>query len=209
MKNIVYCFWTDVNEMSKTRRECLEQMQKVKDLEICLITPHNLDSYILKENPLHKGFYYLNPTHKSDYLRCYFMNFYGCGYSDIKIMNENYSKGFKILYKSDDYALGYKEVGKGGIAYVKEPLYTELCDNWEKIIGCGSFICKPNTPFTNQWYNELINKMDEKLAILKTKGDCLEWTEIMGNIFHPIVYKYHQKIIKDDTIKPDFSKPYR
>lgn len=49
---------------------------------IVLITPNNLANYV--KEPLHEAFSYLSLTHKADYLRCYFMHYFGGGYTDIK-----------------------------------------------------------------------------------------------------------------------------
>uniref|UniRef100_A0A6C0I4I0 Uncharacterized protein n=1 Tax=viral metagenome TaxID=1070528 RepID=A0A6C0I4I0_9ZZZZ len=82
--NIIYCFWTGDNKMSNARIECLNNLRTVSECNVLLITKDNLSNYILNDVPLHPSFNYLSETHKADYLRTYFMNFYGGGYSDIK-----------------------------------------------------------------------------------------------------------------------------
>ena len=80
-KNI-YVFGLE-NPMSKNRQDC-KTIDKVSQCNVILITPEKLNKYILNEHPLHPSYYYLSEVHKSDYLRTYFMRFYGGGYSDIK-----------------------------------------------------------------------------------------------------------------------------
>lgn len=210
MNKIIYCFWTGDNLITENRLLGLKSLSEKSEVEVMLITKDNLNDYVLNNYPLHDCYNHLNPTHRSDYLRCYFMNFYGGGYSDIKSATHSWLNSFDLLSNSPDkYILGYKEIGPGGVAYVGGELYKELTANWFKLIGCGNFICKPHTPFTEEWYNNMMQRMDERSNDLRNRGDVLEWTEIMGNIFHPLCLKYSDNIIQDDNIRFDFSKPYK
>lgn len=76
----------------------------------------------MPEAPLHKAFQYLSPVHKSDYLRAYFMHFYGGGYADIKHIHFNWFAYFEKLYNGpqDKYAIGYHEIFSYDIACYKE-----------------------------------------------------------------------------------------
>jgi hypothetical protein len=58
----------------------------------------------LPEYPLHPAFKYLSYVHKSDYLRSYFMHFYGGGYADIKkySSNNNWKECFNLLNSNTD-----------------------------------------------------------------------------------------------------------
>ena len=104
---------------------------------------------------MHEGFKYLSKNHQSDYLRCYFMHFYGGGYSDIKFygQNTNWNKCFDMFgANSDLYVVGKKEI-KGGSPY-KEWKYDEK--EIEKLLANGWFICRPQTAFTTQWYESML-----------------------------------------------------
>ena len=153
-------FLTDTNLMSDNRLECLSNLKKVSNVDVILITSENINDYILKEYPLHESYKYLSSVHKSDYLRTYFMNFYGGGYSDIKKTTGSWKDAFKDINNSDKYINGYKEI-EGGVAY------KPLKDKYKELIGCGSFISKPNSKLTNEWYNEMISLLDKKLDKLK------------------------------------------
>jgi len=72
----LYCFWTGTNNMTENRIRNLKTLNNT-GFDVVLITQDNLNSYLLNGYPLHKGYKYLSETHKADYLRCYFMNFYG------------------------------------------------------------------------------------------------------------------------------------
>ena len=104
-KKIVYAFWTGSNKMSWIRQKNTKEMYKFfnkRDIEFRLITPSNLDFYIKKAGvELHEGYKYLSATHKSDYLRCYFMHFLGGGYIDIKPPGAGWNKAFDKLETKD------------------------------------------------------------------------------------------------------------
>lgn len=199
--NKVYCFWTGDNPITENRQKCINQMKQVIGCEVVLVTKRNLPTYILPDFPLHEAYQYLSETHKADYLRTYFMHFYGGGYSDIKYQSGNWSDAFVKLYESDAYASGYKEPGIDGIAC------EEVKHAWESLIGNCAYICKPNTPFTQAWYSRMMALLDTKLEELKQHPsrfpqDCkelgggypIEWNEMLGRIFHKVCFEFKDKL---------------
>lgn len=150
------------------------------------------------------------------------MHFYGGGYSDIKTISDSWMDCYrKLMSSSTKYIAGYKEVGPHEVAKCKNlNLYKELQDNWELLIGNCAFICKPQTVFTYDWYNTLLNQMDINLKQLKkyparTTMEVFseeyhypfQWSDIMGGIFHPVVYKYKDHVI--NSLPPPKFKNYR
>ena len=201
--NTIYCFWTGTNIMDEKRKMCLKLLKKFSKCNVILVTPDNLNKFILKEHPLHPRYQYLSSVHKADYLRTYFMNFIGGGYSDIKSASGSWIESFKILKESDDkLIIGYKEL-KNGSAYNPDE------NAWRYLIGNGAYISKPNTLLTNKWYNEMIELMDRKFEALKANpANChrdyfnlkgskypLGWSELLGQIFHRVCYEYKDKLI--------------
>lgn len=199
MNNIIYCFWTGSNEMSHNRKLCLEQLRNTTECEVILVTMDNLQEYILPDNPLHPSYEFLSETHKADYLRTYFMHFYGGGYSDIKYTGGSWKKAFDDLNSDDNYWIcGYPEIN-GGVAWQG--------GNYKDLIGNCSYISKRNTPLTNEWYNEMIELLDAKLPELrihpsKHPQDCkersnypIEWNEMLGRIFHKVATKYKNHLL--------------
>jgi hypothetical protein len=212
----LYCFWTGDNKMSDNRKLCLDNLYKT-GLEIVLITNKNLSSYILTNQPLHESFKYLSETHKADYLRTYFMHFYGGAYSDIKNVTGSWIEAYNDLVNDKNkYANGVKEVGEYGVASLNK----EIIKNWFKLIGNGGYIFRKNTPFTNEWYNSMLQKMNDVSEELKkypsthpqqvysdTYKYPLRWAELLGEIFHPICYKYNKNILQ--TVPPHIYNDYR
>ena len=207
--DVIYCFWTGDNEFTSNRTDCLEQLINTTECTVKLITKKNLHEYILPDHPLHPGYEYLSETHKADYLRTYFMHFYGGGYTDIKRTTGSWKKAFDDFKQSEYWICGYPEV-EGVVAY------PPLSNKWNELIGVCAFICKPQTPLTTEWYTEMMALVDTKLEDLRNNPskfpqDCkekshyffymsnsnypIEWNEMLGRIFHKITYKYKNHIL--------------
>lgn len=197
----IFCFWTGENPMSENRRNCLASMKEISGCEIVLVTPETLPKYIIPAQPLHLAYAYLSETHKADYLRTYFMHFYGGGYSDVKIQSGSWKKAFDLFRESPAYISGYKEISANHVAC------ESVKDKWEELVGVCAFICKPNTPFTQTWYSRMMQLLNTKLDDLRKHpsrrvDDCreactgypIEWNEMLGRIFHKVCYEFRDKI---------------
>ena len=217
---VIYCFWTGDNAMSDERKKALDTIIQNTKIEVILINKNNINNYIIPQYPLHPAYDYLSSVHKSDYLRTYFMHHYGGGYTDIKPTVADWSIFFDQLYNSDSFGIGYTEVGSNGVAILPNPLGLFLKNNWKSLLGNGAYIFKGKTEFTNQWINSLNYILDIRHDLLKlnpatTYRDCydenkdplsqypLKWSEILGDIFHPLCYKYKEKLMHG-LIPPQF-----
>lgn len=197
----IFCFWTGSNPMSQARKDCIESMRKIGCI-LRLVTPENLSDYILQTSPLHPAYPYLSEVHKSDYLRTYFMHYYGGGYSDIKQQTGCWYPYFDKLRDSDAYIAGYTEIGERGVGY------PPVAHTWNELVGNGAYICRPNTPFTKEWFSAMNAVLDEKLEELRIHpashprdkkedgtGYPIEWNELLGRIFHRVLFDHREKII--------------
>ncbi len=211
---VVWCFWTGDNDLTENRKRSIKQLQATIGIQLNLVTPDNLDQYIIPQHPLHPAYKHLSYVHRSDYLRCYFAHHYGGGYIDIKECTGSWNKVFDILSNSDNYILGYPEQDPAGVCIDSTSgiIREELKCYWSYVIGPGGYICRPYTKFTEEWYNELHCRMDYYARALKDNpGDVIRndniwypirWTNILGDIFQPLSLKYHNKIIRDITVFP-------
>lgn len=206
MNKTIFCFWTDDNPMSKNRIESVESLRSVTGLPVQLVTRANLDRFILEDDPLPEEYEFLSAVHRADYLRCYFMHHHGGGYSDIKRATKSWTASWDAVSSDENlWISGYKEIGPGGVAHKD---YRHL---WESLIGNGCYICRPRTPLTQEWYDQLKSKIKGFSDTLKKfparetrdkkenygdKSNCypIEWNEILGRIFHPLVYKYRDHV---------------
>ena len=117
MNKMIYCFWFGP-EMSDDRKRCLQSLIDNSKVAVALVDESNLRNYILADYPIHPSWQYLSATHKSDYLRSYFMYHYGGGYTDIKFCDYDWNKYFDDLEFSDKQFTGYPESSPLDIAYV-------------------------------------------------------------------------------------------
>jgi hypothetical protein len=202
-ERIVYCFWTESNPMSEMRKYALYVMPQTVECDVVLVHKGNLHTFVLPDHPLHEAYPYLSAVHKSDYLRTYFMHFYGGGYADIKIQTGSWKSSFEELYNSDAYICGYREFSEDGVAS-RDP---SIRARYREMIGNGEYICKPQTPFTKAWYSRTIALLDERLSRLRKHPanharDCkersnypIEWNELLGRIFHPLCLEHPGRIL--------------
>lgn len=246
---VIYCFWTGDNPLTENRKKGIKALEENAGVPVKLITPENLSHYIKPEFPFHKGYELLSFVHRSDYLRCYFMHHYGGGYADIKPFNNSWKPAFEILNnKQDKYIIGYPELLYGGLTPVKhnfladksiyknyelkldseEKVFKDLTKHTPLLVGTCSFICKPNTSLTKEWYEELHKRMDDVYDILyrytenidskehiiyndedyPDKGYPIPYFHLLGQIIHPLMLKYHKHILQYKKLLPVL-KDYR
>ena len=206
----LYCAWTGNNEMSSDRKACLETLRQ-SGLNVVLITPQNLSLYILPSAPLHEGYHYLSETHKSDYLRCYFMHFYGGGYTDIKNTTKSWLPAWEELNsKPTMYANGYAEPSPECVDHHKNAVLDELLHkHYYELIGNGNFLFRPQTPLTKLWYRTLIKTLDDNIQALRIYPRRhaqqtfspeypypFKWAAFSGQIFHPVCFKYRSHLLR-------------
>ena len=222
----IFCLWTGENAMSSDRLNAFNSIKNT-GLQVIFIDRLNLNDWILEDYQLHSAFKYLSAVHKADYLRCYLMHHYGGGYTDIKVTIEPWISHFNELMSSEHLLCGYKEKSvidtARGRGIVKD---IWLAINYRRLVGNGAYICKPNTVFTKAWMNKVNSILDIKLELLarfparhlrdfhhkKLNNNTisrypLRWTEICGEVFHPLCLQYRNKILKH-LPAPNFKSPY-
>lgn len=217
---IIFVFWTGDNEMSENRKRCLESIKSISGVKVQLITTDNLGEFILEDYPLHPAYKYLSYVHRADYLRCYFMNYYGGGYVDIKSIRKSWLEVFYKINKTDAYIIGYPEKNFDGVAWYEqkdENLKSDLYKYWRLMIGNCAYICRPRTKFTEEWLAEIHRRLDKYLPTLEKFPSDKDpynntgtnypicWTEICGSIFHPLCLKYNKRILRDNRLFPIIS----
>lgn len=198
----VYCFWTGTNEFTTNRKRCLQIMIENIGVPVILVTTENLKDFIVPDYPLHKSYEYLSLTHRSDYLRMYFMHFYGGGYCDIKEVHDSWLPFFNS-FTENEWINGFS--GRP----------------WNQKIGWSSMICKPNSTFTKEWFTLMNNFLDEKYEDLKKNPAehytvlsgyerpeyPIQWEELMSKSFQTIVNKYDTHV--KDTLPSPYLEMYR
>lgn len=214
---VIYIFWTGENEITPNRMKGIESMKKVCGVEVKLITPKNLPSFIKEEDPLPEAYQYLSYVHRADYLRSYFMYHYGGGYGDIKTYSMSWVAAFDHLDQSDAYVVGYPEVGFWGAAYhdiENIRLRHDLRTHWRYLVGNGAYICRPHTRLAAEWHTESKRRLIDMAEELKKhpaqdpfgkNADYpVKWSGLLGSIFHPLCLKYKERLLSDKALMPSF-----
>jgi hypothetical protein len=201
----IFCFWTGDNPMSEARTASLKQMAEITGCTVQLITKDNLKDWEVEEDPIHLAYEFLSAVHRADYLRAYFMCHYGGGYSDVKKPTGSWKKAFDVLTRYETlWVVGYPEADEGCIACIDDKgLYKKMQSVYWRMVGNGSYVCRKGSPLVNEWLTQVHTLLDEKLPMLHaypaphprahSQEDpryALQWTELCGHIFHPLVYTY-------------------
>jgi hypothetical protein len=203
MNKEIFVFWFGSN-MSENRQRCYDSIVRNSGVSVKLIDETNLKIYC---TDLHPGFQYLSATHKSDYLRSYFMYNYGGGYTDIKYCDFDWNYYFDYLYTTKYDFVGYHELQKHDVCV------SELRNYFNLIAGPVQFIFKSKTDFAKEWLSKTNQKMDEifnqlqdnpgtyhpraetggvqgEKKMFKESKYPLLWNELLGKIFQPLSYTY-------------------
>lgn len=217
MDRILYILWTGTNEMSDERKKSVESIRNSSNVEVRLLYEDDILQIQTKQNEFHPAYKFLSETHKADYIRCYLMHNYGGGYADIKQIDFDWNPYFLQLEKSSAYGIGYQELKPEHIAIPPGHQQATLIRNsYSELIGNCNYIFKNNTDFTTEWFHETNKKLDEKYELLSKNpssfpqdhlwartpnGDIskypLRWAEILGEIFHPLIFKYKNHILNN------------
>lgn len=206
-REIIYIFWTGTNAISKNRMEGIQSLKENAEVEVELITPYNLGPYILKEYPLHPAYEFLSLIQKSDYLRGYFMLHYGGGYCDIKPCINSWKFLFSKLNNSKNkWCIGPREKFVGGVQNIEGNIGIDCKKYHNNLISNGAFVYKPNSPIAIEWMQETHERLDFFMpALIENPGDefgdnnyPIPWAFIMAYIVHPLLLKYHDKVICTD-----------
>jgi len=222
INRVIFTAWMGHNPMSTNRSEALLSIVRNTGCPMLHVTPESLTDWVDPAVPLHPLFPLLSAVHKTDYFRAYAMHVHGGGYTDIKHTTKPWKPFFEALEASPAYGLGYREIGPHGIAPVGGAFGEELRANFDKIIGVCSMIFRPRTHFTASWLNAVNNQLNAKAQQLidnparhpqdqtgvqfsdgSVSSYPFAWTELLGNIFHPLAYQAHQAIVQAE-IEPSF-----
>jgi hypothetical protein len=206
--------WAGTNPMSSQRIQALWSIYNNTRCPVVYINHQSQGDWEKPEYPYHPAFEYLSDTHKSDYMRCYLMHHYGGGWADIKHTSADWRPHFANLRSTEALALGYQEIADG-IPHVEGVLGDELRANYKQNIGLCAFIFKRYSVITQSWITQLNQALDTLLPNLKKNQAThpqdqtglrlpdgtesqypVKWAELLGNIFHPTIYKHRSRVLQ-------------
>jgi hypothetical protein len=224
MNKIIYTFWTEPNELTPRRKNNLQILKDRCGVELKFLSYNDISEYELPDHKFHEAYQYLSATAKSDYLRSYFMNFYGGAYCDIKRAEWDWNPYFDQLAQSEHWIMGYNISCDIDVAVdITDPEYQEMKNSWKQLIGAGAMICKSNTPLTQFWFETMSNILDQKLDLLRknpavhvrdrlgwvtNSGYPLRWSEIGPETFMKSCFKFKDKV-NYNLPSPNLTEKYR
>lgn len=207
----IFVVWTGPNALTPNRQRGLDSIRGMNpDLEVVLVTEDNLEDWLVEGHPLHAAYEHLSLNHRSDHLRAYLLHHHGGGYSDVKPLREPWGPAFDRLDASDAWLLGYTEHRFDMVARIPGVLGRDLVRGSTQVFGCGSFVARPRTPFTDELLTEQYRRLDqwaEDLARVpggdrgQVEGYVVPWLGLMGSIVGPLCLKYQRHLIHDDRVK--------
>lgn len=222
MKKVIFSAWMGPGEMSPARTNALLSLFQNTACANVHITRDTVQDWVHPNFPIHPLFGLLSAVHQCDYLRCYLLHVYGGGYADIKYTQKKWIDFFELLARSPAFGIGYTEIGPHGVARVGGALELEMMENYQEIIGVCAIIFRPRTDFTTEWFRRLNVLIDgkrdlliqhparhpqDRLGALFQDGSISEypfrWTEVGGDVFHPLVYENRRFILHAD-MAPSF-----
>lgn len=208
----VFTLWTGSNPLTQNRQRSLQQLRAAIGVEVVLVTPDNLDEFLDPTLPLHPAYEYLSLVHRSDYLRCYLLHVHGGGYIDLKAPRHPWAAAFQAFEQQPMAMLmGYPEVDGLAVPDIGGDLGKALRQHYSHLPGMTAMIARPRTPLTALWMEELHRRLDLHLPELRAHpGEIwgedpfypLGWTTILGEILHPLAYRFHEHIVLDRRLQP-------
>lgn len=210
----IYCFWTGDNDLSPNRVAALEALREANPgIDVELVTPDTLPRYLHPDAPLNMHYSSLSFVHRADYLRCYFLHFHGGGYTDVKTNHAGWAPAFDAIDASPStWLMGYRNPVR-----VMTPNFTDrrlerLMVRWsDRRLGQCSYIARPRTPITEEWWRQLNRLIDDAgEALSQFPGDArgtnlgypLGWNSLLAQILDPLTVKYVDHLQYDARLMP-------
>ena len=227
---VIYQFWTGDNVRSSRRQQAYENSAKNFNVPVKLLYKQDIESLILPQHPLHPIYDYLSYVHKSDYLRSYFMHFYGGGYADIKYYSgdNNWKQMFSRINEHPQIdIIGQKQVIEYPYFYdIKCSTISKYSDNSflnrlnqatvPKLLGNSYFIVRPHSKFSQQWYKRINQHCDQIFQKVKANPGMMSdnnqastfktaypirWQQLQRQIFHPLCCDLFQSGCIDNSLR--------
>jgi hypothetical protein len=210
----LYVLWTGDNEMSEARRSGMEAIRRINaDLEVRLVTPDNLDEHLVPGHPLHPAYEHLSLVHRSDYLRCYFMHHVGGGYTDVKRPLQPWSPVWAEFEDPEVWMVGQPEVDSDLVANLQGRLGRDVRQQFSRLSINSSFVMRPQTPLTAEWYDEVQRRMDyysrdlERFPAIDPMGVeggyRVTWIAFQSQVLHPLQLKHLPHVRTDERLNVD------
>lgn len=209
----IFVLWTGDNPLPTPRTKGLEAIRRIQhDFEITLVTPENIDNWIIPEHPLHSAYPNLSLVHRSDYLRAYLLHHHGGGYSDIKAPCCYWGSAFAQASADNTWLLGYPERSTQWVAQLPRKLGRDLKRNYRTIPGGSAYVVRADSTFTREWMAEVERRLDYFAPLLEQHPGGMRnevpeypigWNDLLAKIIHPLSLKHRAQISVMKDLTPD------
>lgn len=198
----LWCVWAGHNPMTDNRRRSLDVLrQRNPDLDVVVVTPENLDEFLVEGHPLHPAYEHLSAVHRSDYLRAYLLHHHGGAYADIKSMGHGLAPALDAVSRpGGPWVVGYPEIDADLVDNLHGPIGQDVRHNHHRIVGIVAMAARPRTPFTAEWLAEVERRLSYHREDLVAhpaedpyggEGDYpVTWIGIGADVFEPLQLKY-------------------
>lgn len=209
--SVMFCFWTGANALTPPRVRALQVLRAVNpDLDVRLITPEDLPTYIIPEAPLHPAYPYLSLVHRSDYLRAYFMHHHGGVYCDLKEMWQPWRPLVDRANAAPHvWACGPAEPRSGSSAPLPGVFGRDQRTHFSRILFQAAFAFKPGSPWTQAWLDEVERRLNYFAGLLEshpaqdpfgeTGGYPVPWYALLSEVAAPLSLVYSDHALVDNS----------
>lgn len=217
----IWAFWTGPNPMSEARRTGLEKLRSVNEgIPVTLVTSSDLVDYVVDGHPLHPAYKHLSYTHRSDYLRAYFLHHFGGGYSDIKPMTHSWDSHFAQAELSRAWLLGAALRSTYQTGNNRGRLGVHMRRHYRRLVEGSAIIVRSHTALTAEWLREVERSLTYAAPALEESphderglgadpGYPLLWMDLLGDILQPLLLKYSGEVLTDPHLWWDAGMEYR
>ncbi|VTY10341.1 Capsular polysaccharide synthesis protein [Rothia dentocariosa] len=204
--NQIFVLWTGDNEITPARRKSLNLIRSTNpESKVILVTPDNLDDYIVPGYPLHPSYVKLSYIQRSDYMRAYLMHHHGGVYMDIKPMDKPWLPLLEELNATPDmWVIAPHEKNSRNSSPASGVLGKDQRNYYRSIVNMSAYACKPYSRFTDEWISEIHRRMDYFSTLLEGRYNSqafeympeypVPWSDLSGNIVSPLSLKYKDNI---------------
>lgn len=214
----LFVMWLGDNAMSDDRRLAFKSMSENIKVPLEFITKQNLHEWILPNDPLPMCFSKMSLNHQSDFLRAYFLHYYGGGYADIKHYSpdNNFSEMFDRINRDRNIEIiGERESPRWGLGVVPPVKVPDV------LLACGWFIIRPFSTVSYELYRRIrLVVLQNSLSVMENpatethggKGYPIEYFSVFGRVFHPLMKEVSLKcphVVCRDLHPGVLRKPYR
>lgn len=206
----VFSIWAGDNALSDARKRNLAVLDERLGVEHVLVTPANLDEWLVDGQPLHPAYQALSLVHRSDYLRGYLMHHHGGGYVDIKEPLHAWADSFETMAADVDcWVTSYPTTHANWVGKLRGPIGRDLVVRHRLMFGKGSLMMRSQTPLTGEWMAEMDRRLDLAATELGTAPPedpfgghdyPISWNDLLARVLDPLTLKHLSHVRLDDRM---------